>query len=178
MTFFSHWGQNSASGSEGPGHCETWVQSCWSQPAPKVSHLETKNAKLPRSLTRGTQRHHEYPMGWILRANQCSAQVGSEEVLRVWTVSGAADDLKNNWDRAMERQMQCTLERVEEAWVQCWELALSMGVTSDLWFEGRQEKRFPLSSPPHFVAFGCSLLGIKEPGGHVSQLGCLNNKHR
>lgn len=72
-----------------------------------------KNAKLPRSLARGTQQHHEYPMGWILKANQCSVRVGSEEVLRVWTFSGTADDLKNNWDRAMERQMQHALERVE-----------------------------------------------------------------
>lgn len=72
-----------------------------------------KNAKLPRSLAKGTQRHHEYPMRWIFKANQCSTQVGFEEVLRVWTVSGTADDLKNNCDRAMERQMQYAVERVK-----------------------------------------------------------------
>lgn len=79
-----------------------------------------KNAKLPRSLARGAQQCHEYPMRWILKVNQCSVQVGSEAVLRVWTVSGTAGDLKNNWDRAMECQMQLALERVEMFNVESW----------------------------------------------------------
>lgn len=128
------------------------MQSCWLWPVPKGSHLKLKSAKLPRSLARGTQPHHDYLMGCILKVNQCSVQVGSEEVTRVWLVSGNGDDLKNNWDIARAREMKGVpvamfmQERIEVGMIQGWELALSISMAFDLWFGGHQKKVFIFST--------------------------------
>lgn len=97
-------------------------------------------------------------MGWILQVSQCSVEVGSEEVLKVWLTSGAGDDLKNNWDIAMAREMKGALdamfmwERIEVGMTQGWELAMSISVAFDLWFERHQKKSVYLFHFPSFVA--------------------------